>query len=79
MTFSSSMSVVEYYLLNRFPVPYALYFIVVSIIAALIGQQAVDSLIRLTGRKRIHYHLCSSLHDIRQRPFTGRGWHIRHG
>ncbi|OMO61892.1 hypothetical protein CCACVL1_23186 [Corchorus capsularis] len=53
MTFSSSMSVVEYYLLNRFPVPYALYFIVVSIIAALVGQHIVDKLIRLTGRESI--------------------------
>ncbi|EOY29675.1 Membrane protein-like, putative [Theobroma cacao] len=53
MTCSSSMSVVEYYPLNRFPVPYALYFIVVSVIAALIGQHTVDKLIRLTGREPI--------------------------
>ncbi|XWS72570.1 hypothetical protein CRYUN_Cryun02cG0051200 [Craigia yunnanensis] len=53
MTFSSSMSVVEYYLLNRFPVPYALYSIAVSIIAALIGQHIVNKLINLTGRESI--------------------------
>ncbi|XVF48521.1 hypothetical protein PTKIN_Ptkin03bG0197300 [Pterospermum kingtungense] len=53
MTFSASMSVAEYYLLNRFPVPYALYFIAVSIIAALIGQHIVDKLICLTGRESI--------------------------
>ncbi|XP_031265963.1 sulfite exporter TauE/SafE family protein 3-like [Pistacia vera] len=38
MTFSSSMSVVEYYLLKRFPVPYALYFVAVATVAAFIGQ-----------------------------------------
>ncbi|XP_062165417.1 sulfite exporter TauE/SafE family protein 3-like isoform X2 [Alnus glutinosa] len=50
MTFSSSMSVVEYYLLKRFPVPYALYFIVVATIAALVGQHIVRKLIILCGR-----------------------------
>ncbi|CAB4272590.1 unnamed protein product [Prunus armeniaca] len=38
MTFSSSMSVVEYYLLNRFPVPYALYFAAVTTVSAIAGQ-----------------------------------------
>ncbi|KAL4603379.1 hypothetical protein ACB092_10G120100 [Castanea dentata] len=50
MTFSSSMSVVEYYLLNRFPVPYALYFAAVATIAAFIGQHVVRKLIILFGR-----------------------------
>ncbi|KAL6006225.1 hypothetical protein ACLOJK_040271 [Asimina triloba] len=50
MTFSSSMSVVEYYLLNRFPVPYALYFVAVATVAALVGQHAVRKLIVLLGR-----------------------------
>ncbi|XP_058001768.1 sulfite exporter TauE/SafE family protein 3 isoform X1 [Hevea brasiliensis] len=50
MTFSSSMSVVEYYLLNRFPIPYALYFIVVATIAAFMGQQIINKLIAMTGR-----------------------------
>ncbi|XP_031282659.1 sulfite exporter TauE/SafE family protein 3-like [Pistacia vera] len=50
MTFSSSMSVVEFYLLNRFPVPYALYFIVVALIAAFIGQYIITKLITITGR-----------------------------
>lgn len=50
MTFSSSMSVVEYYLLNRFPVPYALYFVAVATVAALIGQHIVRRLIILFGR-----------------------------
>ncbi|CAM8964140.1 unnamed protein product [Rhodiola kirilowii] len=50
MTFSSSMSVVEYYLLNRFPVPYALYFVGVATIAAFIGQHVVRRLIVILGR-----------------------------
>lgn len=50
MTFSSSMSVVEYYLLKRFPVPYAVYFVIVATIAAFIGQHVVRRLITILGR-----------------------------
>ncbi|XP_037495177.1 sulfite exporter TauE/SafE family protein 3 [Jatropha curcas] len=50
MTFSSSMSVVEYYLLNRFPVPYAVYFIAVATVAALVGQHIMSKLIAIFGR-----------------------------
>ncbi|KAI4316147.1 hypothetical protein L6164_024154 [Bauhinia variegata] len=50
MTFSSSMSVVEYYLLKRFPVPYAVYLTGVATFAALVGQHAVRKLIILFGR-----------------------------
>ncbi|GLT55084.1 hypothetical protein SLA2020_282340 [Shorea laevis] len=50
MTFSSSMSVVEYYLLKRFPVPYALYFFAVATIAALVGQYVVTKVIAIVGR-----------------------------
>ncbi|KAF5938886.1 hypothetical protein HYC85_023145 [Camellia sinensis] len=50
MTFSSSMSVIEYYLLKRFPIPYALYFMAVATIAALIGQHVVRRLIIILGR-----------------------------
>ncbi|GAB4842230.1 hypothetical protein Ancab_012196 [Ancistrocladus abbreviatus] len=50
MTFSSSMSVVEYYLLKRFPVPYALYFIAVALVSALAGQYVVRKLIAILGR-----------------------------
>ncbi|OAY64279.1 hypothetical protein ACMD2_13705 [Ananas comosus] len=50
MTFSSSMSVVEYYLLKRFPVPYAIYLIAVGTVAAFIGQHVVRKLIILMGR-----------------------------
>ncbi|GKB11350.1 sulfite exporter TauE/SafE family protein 3-like protein [Tanacetum coccineum] len=50
MTFSSSMSVVEYYLLKRFPVPYAAYFLIVATIAAFVGQHVVRKIIMILGR-----------------------------
>ncbi|CAK7353346.1 unnamed protein product [Dovyalis caffra] len=50
MTFSSSMSVVEYYLLKRFPVPYAVYFVAVATFAAFVGQHIVRRLIIMFGR-----------------------------
>ncbi|KAJ4797877.1 Sulfite exporter TauE/SafE family protein [Rhynchospora pubera] len=50
MTFSSSMSVVEYYLLKRFPIPYAVYFIAVATVAAWAGQHVVRKLIHHMGR-----------------------------
>ncbi|KAF3663313.1 putative protein disulfide isomerase-like 1-6-like [Capsicum annuum] len=49
MIFSSSMSVIQYYLLGRFPVPYALYFIAVAIVAALVGQHVVRRIISIVG------------------------------
>jgi uncharacterized membrane protein YfcA len=53
MTFSSSMSVVEYYLLKRFPIPYALYFVGVATVAAVIGQHIVRRMIIVLGRASI--------------------------
>ncbi|XP_059293227.1 sulfite exporter TauE/SafE family protein 3-like [Lycium ferocissimum] len=53
MTFSSSMSVVQYYLLKRFPVPYATYFVSVATIAALVGQHVVRRVIAFLGRASI--------------------------
>ncbi|KAJ4834654.1 hypothetical protein Tsubulata_035074 [Turnera subulata] len=50
MMFSGSMSVVEYYLLKRFPVPYALYFFAVATISALVGQHVVRKVIKVLGR-----------------------------
>ncbi|CAK9150748.1 unnamed protein product [Ilex paraguariensis] len=53
MVFSSSMSVVQYYLLKRFPVPYAAYFVLVATIAAFAGQHVVRRIITLLGRASI--------------------------
>ncbi|CAL1373489.1 unnamed protein product [Linum trigynum] len=50
MAFSASMSVVEYYLLHRFPVPYVLYLVAVSILAAYIGQHLISAVVGWTGR-----------------------------
>ncbi|KAH7566425.1 hypothetical protein ACOSP7_022898 [Xanthoceras sorbifolium] len=53
MVFSSSMSVVQYYLINRFPVPYAAYFVLVATIAAFAGQHVVRKIIAVLGRASI--------------------------
>ncbi|KAA3474368.1 DNA-directed RNA polymerase isoform 2 [Gossypium australe] len=53
MVFSSSMSVVQYYLLDRFPVPYAAYFVLVATIAAIAGQHVVRRIIAVIGRASI--------------------------
>ncbi|KAH0707982.1 hypothetical protein KY289_013058 [Solanum tuberosum] len=50
MIFSSSMSVIQYYLLGHFPVPYALYFVAVTTVAALVGSHVVDEIIRTVNR-----------------------------
>uniref|UniRef100_A0A7N0UT31 Sulfite exporter TauE/SafE family protein n=2 Tax=Kalanchoe fedtschenkoi TaxID=63787 RepID=A0A7N0UT31_KALFE len=50
MVFSSSMSVIEYYLLKRFPIPYALYLTAVTTVAALVGQHIVRKAIDILGR-----------------------------
>ncbi|XP_068656091.1 sulfite exporter TauE/SafE family protein 3-like [Aristolochia californica] len=50
MTFSASMSVVQNYLLNRFPIPYAFYFVLIATIAAIVGQHIVRKLVALLGR-----------------------------
>ncbi|XP_047073683.1 sulfite exporter TauE/SafE family protein 3-like [Lolium rigidum] len=50
MMFSSSIAVVEYYLLRRFPVPYALVFTGLAFFAAIVGQRASRKLINLLGR-----------------------------
>ncbi|CAD5180004.1 unnamed protein product [Musa acuminata subsp. malaccensis] len=49
-TFSSSTSVIQYYLLHCFPVPFAAYFVFLSIIAAFTDQHMIRRLIILLGR-----------------------------
>ncbi|CAL9115996.1 unnamed protein product [Musa textilis] len=50
MAFSSSISVVQYYLLDRFPVPYSAYLLCVATLAAVAGQHMVRKTIILIGR-----------------------------
>ncbi|XP_041024959.1 sulfite exporter TauE/SafE family protein 4-like isoform X2 [Juglans microcarpa x Juglans regia] len=61
MTFSSSLSVVEFYLLNRFPIPYALYLTSVSILAGFWGQFLVRKLITFLGRASIIVFILSGV------------------
>ncbi|XP_010680798.2 sulfite exporter TauE/SafE family protein 3 isoform X1 [Beta vulgaris subsp. vulgaris] len=60
MIFSSSMSVVQYYILKRFPVPYAAYFVLVATLAAIVGQHVVRRLITLLGRASIIIFILAS-------------------
>ncbi|XP_076908539.1 sulfite exporter TauE/SafE family protein 3-like [Bidens hawaiensis] len=60
MTFSSSMSVVEYYLLKRFPVLYAAYFLLVATIAAFIGQHVIKQLTMRLGRDSLIIFILAS-------------------
>ncbi|GAV64474.1 LOW QUALITY PROTEIN: TauE domain-containing protein [Cephalotus follicularis] len=53
MLFSASLTVIEFYLLNRFPVPYALYLFGVATIAASVTQHGVRRLIDMLGRTSI--------------------------
>ncbi|CAE6033219.1 unnamed protein product [Arabidopsis arenosa] len=53
MMFSSSLSVVEFYLLKRFPIPYAMYLISVSILAGFWGQSFIRKLVAILRRASI--------------------------
>ncbi|KAE8713188.1 embryonic protein DC-8-like [Hibiscus syriacus] len=61
MTFSSSLSVVEFYLLNRFPIPYALYLMGVSILAGFWGQYFVRKLIAILKRASLIVFILSGV------------------
>ncbi|CAL0299359.1 unnamed protein product [Lupinus luteus] len=61
MMFSSSLSVVEFYLLKRFPIPYALWLIGVSILAGFWGQLFVRKLIKFLGRASIIVFILSGV------------------
>ncbi|XP_042441127.1 sulfite exporter TauE/SafE family protein 3-like [Zingiber officinale] len=50
MMFSASMSVIQYYLLHRFPVPYSAYLFCVATLAAVAGQHLVRKVVILIGR-----------------------------
>ncbi|XP_062117466.1 sulfite exporter TauE/SafE family protein 4 [Humulus lupulus] len=61
MAFSSSLSVVEFYLLKRFPIPYALYLTGVSVMAGFWGQYFVRKLITVLGRASIIVFILSGV------------------
>ncbi|GMI84760.1 hypothetical protein like AT2G36630 [Hibiscus trionum] len=61
MMFSSSLSVVEFYLLKRFPMPYALYLMGVSILAGFWGQYFVRRLIAILRRASLIVFILSGV------------------
>ncbi|KAL6207744.1 hypothetical protein ACLB2K_018698 [Fragaria x ananassa] len=83
MMFSSSMSVVEYYLLKRFPVPYAAYYTAVATIAAIIGQHVVRRLITIFGRASLIIFILAFMIFVSAISLGGVGisnmiWKINH-
>ncbi|KAK9126530.1 hypothetical protein Scep_015376 [Stephania cephalantha] len=50
MMYSSSLSVIEFYFLNRFPMPFALYLMSVSLVAGFWGQCIVRKLVAILKR-----------------------------
>ncbi|XP_027941512.1 sulfite exporter TauE/SafE family protein 4-like [Vigna unguiculata] len=61
MMFSSSLSVVEFYLLKRFPIPYALYLTAVSVLAGFWGQYFVRKLMEILKRASIIVFILSGV------------------
>lgn len=61
MMFSSSLSVVEFYLLKRFPIPYALYLIGVSILAGFWGQFFIRKLVAFLKRASVIVFILSAV------------------
>ncbi|PKA50403.1 hypothetical protein AXF42_Ash013492 [Apostasia shenzhenica] len=61
MLFSSSLSVVEFYFLKRFPIPYALYLTAVAVMAGFWGQFFVRKLVKFLRRASIIVFILSSV------------------
>ncbi|KAF8403188.1 hypothetical protein HHK36_011285 [Tetracentron sinense] len=61
MMFSSSLSVVEFYFLQRFPIPYALYLMAVSVLAGFWGQYLIRKLVTLLKRASLIIFVLSAV------------------
>ncbi|XP_042392636.1 sulfite exporter TauE/SafE family protein 4-like [Zingiber officinale] len=61
MMFSSSLSVLEFYFLKRFPIPYALYLIAVSVLAGFWGQSFVRKIVKILKRASIIVFILSAV------------------
>uniref|UniRef100_A0ACD6A4I5 Uncharacterized protein n=1 Tax=Avena sativa TaxID=4498 RepID=A0ACD6A4I5_AVESA len=61
MMFSSSLSVVEFYFLGRFPLPYAGYLIFISILAGFWGQCLVRKIVHVLKRASLIVFILSSV------------------
>ncbi|XP_065857202.1 sulfite exporter TauE/SafE family protein 4 [Euphorbia lathyris] len=61
MMFSSSLSVVEFYLLKRFPIPYAIYLTSISVLAGFWGQFFVRKLVAVLRRASLIVFILSGV------------------
>ncbi|KAI3822564.1 hypothetical protein L1987_10156 [Smallanthus sonchifolius] len=61
MMFSSSLSVVEFYLLKRFPIPHALYLMTVSVMAGFWGQFVIRRLVAFLQRASLIVFILSAV------------------
>lgn len=61
MMFSSSLSVIEFYFLHRFPIGYAMYLIGISVLAGFWGQCMVRKLVTLLGRASLIVFILSGV------------------
>ncbi|VFQ88033.1 unnamed protein product [Cuscuta campestris] len=61
MMFSSSLSVVEFYLLKRFPIPFAMYLTGVSVLAGFWGQCLVRKIVGILRRASIIVFILSGV------------------
>lgn len=61
MMFSSSLSVVEFYFLHRFPLPFAGYLIFISILAGFWGQCLVRKIVHVLKRASLIVFILSSV------------------
>lgn len=61
MLFSSSLSVVEFYFLKRFPIAYALYLMSISLLAGFWGQYFVRKLVAFLKRASIIVFILSAV------------------
>ncbi|XP_077233728.1 sulfite exporter TauE/SafE family protein [Tasmannia lanceolata] len=61
MMFSSSLSVVEFYFLHRFPIPYALYLISVSVMAGFWGQCLIRKIVIVLKRASLIVFILSAV------------------
>ncbi|EPS64071.1 hypothetical protein M569_10711, partial [Genlisea aurea] len=61
MMFSSSLSVVEFYLLDRFPMDFALYLMGMSILAGFFGQSMIRKMVGILGRASVIVFILSAV------------------
>ncbi|XXG86074.1 hypothetical protein AAC387_Pa11g1044 [Persea americana] len=61
MMFSSSLSVIEFYFLKRFPMSFALYLIGVSVIAGFWGQSSIRKLVAVLKRASLIVFILSAV------------------